>query len=172
MRRPIYVRELKPEEREALEKGLRSSSAFTVRRCQILLDSATGQGALEIAQHLHCDDQTVRNAIKDFDDRGLDALTPKSSRPHVIHAAFDERAAKRLKDVIHQSPRAYGQTTSVWTLDLVAEVAFAEGLTATRISGETVRVALKRLGVSWQRAKQWITSPDPAYARKKTPVTG
>jgi transposase len=28
-------------------------------------------------------------------------------------------------------------------------------------------VALRRLGVTWKRAKHWITSPDPAYARKK-----
>ena len=28
------------------------------------------------------------------------------------------------------------------------------------------------LGVSWKRAKHWITSPDPAYARKKNGATG
>jgi hypothetical protein len=30
-----------------------------------------------------------------------------------------------------------------------------------------MRVALRRLGVAWKRAKHWITSPDPAYRRKK-----
>jgi len=25
-----------------------------------------------------------------------------------------------------------------------------------------------RLEVSWRRAKHWLTSPDPAYAHKKT----
>ena len=34
-------------------------------------------------------------------------------------------------------------------------------------TGETIRVTLGRIGVRWQRAKHWITSPDPAYARKK-----
>src|SRR5262249_12923497 len=34
---------------------------------------------------------------------------------------------------------------------------------------EAIRVALKRLGIRWRRAKHWITSPDPAYARKKSP---
>ena len=29
-----------------------------------------------------------------------------------------------------------------------------------------------RLGVGWKRAKHWITSPDPAYARKKARATG
>ena len=39
------------------------------------------------------------------------------------------------------------------------------------ISDETIRETLKRLKVSWQRAKHWITSPDPAYARKKSNAT-
>ena len=38
-------------------------------------------------------------------------------------------------------------------------------------SGEAIRLALKRLGIRWRRAKHWITSPDPAYARKKKPAT-
>lgn len=172
MRPPIYVRELELTERKTIENGLRTSDAFTMRRCQILLASAAGQCAAEIARNLHCDDQTVRNAIHVFNASGLAALTPKSSRPQTIHAAFDEKAAKQLKPLLHKSPRAYGKQTSLWTLGLVAEVAFDEGLTETLVTGETVRATLKRLGVSWRRAKQWITSPDPAYAAKKTPETG
>jgi hypothetical protein len=40
-----------------------------------------------------------------------------------------------------------------------------------RVSGETIRATLARLGVRWRRAKQWITSPDPGYARKKDGAT-
>jgi DDE superfamily endonuclease len=55
----------------------------------------------------------------------------------------------------------------VWTLELAAEVAYAPGVTAWRVRDETVRATLARLGVRWQRAKHWISSPDPEYARKK-----
>jgi hypothetical protein len=55
----------------------------------------------------------------------------------------------------------------VWTLELAADVAFERGLTAWRVSDETVRATLARTGVRWQRAKHWINSPDPEYARKK-----
>ena len=171
MRKPIFVRELQPSEREAIENGLRSSDTFTMRRCQILLASAAGQRAPDIAGNLHCSDQTVRNAISDFSANGLTALPRKSCWPHTIHAAFDEKAAKQLKALLHECPRAYGKPTSLWTLDLVAEVAFAEGLTESCVTGETIRATLKRLGVGWRRAKRWITSPDPAYAGKKTPAT-
>jgi transposase len=171
MRTPIFVRPLADTERDALTTGLRSSDAFTLRRCQILLASARGERAPRIAAHLGCDDQTVRNAIHAFNQSGLAALAEGSSRPHRIAAAFDPIAAERLRALLHQSPRAFGKATSLWTLDLAAEVSFAQGLTHEHVTGETIRVTLKRLGVRWQRAKQWITSPDPAYAHKKGGAT-
>jgi hypothetical protein len=54
---------------------------------------------------------------------------------------------------------------------LAADVSFDQGLTPHRVSGETIRATLQRLGVRWKRAKRWLTSPDPAYARKKVPAT-
>jgi hypothetical protein len=72
-----------------------------------------------------------------------------------------------LKQLLHRSPRDFERPTSVWTLPLAAEVAHEQGLTAWRVSGETIRATLARMGVRWRRAKHWITSPDPAYARKK-----
>jgi hypothetical protein len=114
-----------------------------------------------------CNDQTVRNVIADFHARGLDCLRRRSSRPHRIHAVVDAQAREQLGDLVHLSPRDFGQPTSVWTLSLLAEVAFAEGITSRQVSVETIRQALLRLGIRWQRAKEWITSPDPAYAQKK-----
>ena len=69
--------------------------------------------------------------------------------------------------MLHRSPRDFGRPISLWTLDLAAEVAHAEGITARLVSDETIRQALLRSGVGWKRAKTWITSPDPAYLRKK-----
>jgi hypothetical protein len=172
MRPPIFVRPLADAEREALTAGLRSSDAFVLRRCQILLASARGEIPRVIGDHLGCDDQTVRNAIVAFNTAGCAALHPGSSRPHTIHAAFDAEQAERLRALLHQSPRTFGQPTSLWTLPLAAEVSCAQGLTAAQVTGETIRATLVRLGVRWKRAKHWITSPDPAYARKKGLETG
>ncbi len=172
MKPPIFVRSLTDEERAALAAGLRSSDAFVLRRCQILLASNRGEPPLAIARALGCDDQTVRNAIHAFNERGMAAVQKGSSRPHTIHAAFDPLTAERLRELLHRSPRDFGHPTSLWTLELAAEVSFAEGLTPTRVTGETIRTTLTRLGVRWQRAKQWITSPDPRYAAKKVSATG
>lgn len=172
MKRAVLVRPLTDVERQHLETGLRSSDAFVLRRCQILLASARGEEAPQIARQLGCDDQTVRNAIHAFHHSGLACLSKGSSRPHTIHSAFTAEQARGLKALLHQSPRSFGKSTSLWTLELAAEVSFEQGLTPQRVSGETIRATLARLGVRWQRAKKWITSPDLEYARKKGLVTG
>jgi transposase len=172
MKRPIFVRPLSDAEREALEAGLRSSDAFVLRRCQILLASSRGENAYQIANSLGCNPQTARNAIHAFNERGLpEALERGSKRPHTIHRAFDPQQAEALRELLHHKPRNFGKDTSLWTLDLAAEVSFEEGLTQERITGETIRATLARMGVRWERAKRWITSPDPEYARKKGDAT-
>jgi transposase len=172
MKPPLFVRELTPAEQKHLQAGLRSPEAFVLRRCQILLASARGDHAPKIAVALGCHRQTVLDAIHDFNQKGLAALVPGSSRPRTIHAAFDAAQGERLRHLLHQSPRTFGKETSLWTLELAAEVSFEQGLTPQRVTGETIRATLVRLGVKWRRAKEWITSPDPAYARKKGPGTG
>jgi transposase len=171
MRKPIYVRELTAEEQQSIEAGLRSPEAFTLRRCQIIAASARQEQVPSIARSLGCNEQTVRNAIHAFNGSGVATLTRRSTRPHHITVAFSAEQAAQLTALLHRSPRDFGQPTSVWTLELAAEVSFAEGLTESRVSREAVRTALQRLQVNWKRAKKWITSPDPEYARKKTPAT-
>jgi Winged helix-turn helix len=172
MKRPIVVRPLSPEEQASVEAGLRSADAFVLRRCQILAASARGEPVLGIARLLSCNPQTVRNAIHAFNQHGVAALRKGSSVAHRRpHTALPGLAAEALRDLLHRSPRDFGKPTSLWTLSLAAEVSFAQGLTAHQVSGETIRATLARLGVRWRRAKQWITSPDPAYLRKKERAT-
>jgi transposase len=167
MKPPIFVRTLSNEERQELEAGLRSSDAFVLRRCQILLASSRGEHSPRIAENLGCGQQTVRNAIHDFNERGLGALKAGSSRPKEVHAAFDEDATDALREILHRSPRDFGKGSTLWTLAMAAEVSFEEGITEKRVTGETIRATLSRLGVRWERAKRWMESPDPEYERKK-----
>jgi transposase len=172
MMKPIFVRPVTDAEREQLEAGLRSSDAFVLRRCQIILASAKGQRAPHIASNLGCDDETVRRVIRAFNEHGLACLKQGSRVPHTVYPAFDTEKAEALRAMLHQSPRTFGKPTSLWTLPLAAEVSFEQGLTPELVTGETIRATLARLGIRWQRAKKWITSPDPEYARKKVDATG
>jgi transposase len=150
-----------------LEAALRSPDAFVLRRAQILLASARGEGIGQIAPLVGLSRQAVRQIIHAFDAQGMAALARRSHRNHTLYYCFDTAGAEALRSLLHKSPRTFGQETSVWTLALVAEVAYAQGLTAWRVSDETIRATLARMGVRWMRAKHWITSPDPEYVRKK-----
>jgi transposase len=172
MKPPLYGRPLTDAERDALKAGLRSSDAFTLRRSQILLASVRGETPPAIGRQLGCASQTVRNTIRAFNERGLDALQERSHRNHTIHTTFDAASLEQLQALAHRTPRDFGHPTSLWTLELLAAESAHQGLTARRVSNETIRQAILRLGSSWKRAKRWITSPDPAYARKKGDATG
>lgn len=171
--RPIFVRTLTTAEQEALRAGLRSSEAFTVRRCQILLTGAAERlKPREIAARLHCSDQCVRDAINAFQRNGLACLQAKSHAPHHPQEAFDAAGRARLQELVHSSPRSFGQESSVWTLSRLAQVCLAEGLTAELVSDAAIRQALRKLDINWKRAKKRIQSPDQQYGVKKNGATG
>lgn len=173
MSKPAFVRTLSDEERATLQAGLRASDSFTLRRCQILLASAAGTTSPTIAKQLGCSEQTVRNVVRQFNIEGLTVLHRGSHVAHHLpHTAFSAEGLKQLQLLLQRSPRVFGKSTSVWTLQLLAEVCFAQGLTTRKVSGETIRATLERLGIQWKRAKHWIKSPDPDYTRKKTDATG
>ncbi|MFH4258759.1 helix-turn-helix domain-containing protein, partial [Acinetobacter baumannii] len=88
-----------------------------------------GESPPKIARSLGCASQTVRNAIRAFNERGLDVLTPGSSCPKRVYAAFDEQSAECLREMLHRSPREFGRPSSLWTLTMAAEVAFEDGIT-------------------------------------------
>jgi hypothetical protein len=165
--KPVFVRALSDAEREALEVALHSSDAFVLRRAQILLASARGEPVSRIAPLVGFSGQAVCQVIHAFAQEGLGVLRRQSTRNKTLYYCFDTAAAQGLRQLLHQSPRVFGKDTSLWTLDLAAEVAHDQGLTTWQVSAETIRATLARMGVGWRRAKHWITSPDPEYARKK-----
>ena len=169
--RALKVRELSQEEIIGFDKGLRSHDAFTVRRSQILLASRKGKTPQQIGAELRCSDQCVREAIHAFHNEGFSCLVAKSHATHTDQSAIDEAGRERLKEILHHSPRHFGQDSSLWTLEGLAEVSYAEGITDREVSTETVRRSLKKLGENWKRAKKRISSPDPNYEVKKSPET-
>jgi transposase len=166
-RAPLFVRPLADLERQELEASLRAADAFVLRRAQIILASARHERVGAIAPRVGFSRQAVRNVIHAFNSTGVAVLQRGSHCNHTVYSCFDSAGVQALRALLHRSPRDFDQPTSVWTLEGAAAVAYAQGLTAWRVSGETIRATLARLGVRWRRAKAWITSPDPEYARKK-----
>jgi hypothetical protein len=102
--------------------------------------------------------------------RSVDSLASRSKPASRIRSTPVLDAAKRecVHGLLHQSPRPFGKHRSTWTLPLLAEVCCELGLSPQPLSAPTLRDAILRLGANWKRAKHWITSPAPAYVRKKS----
>ena len=95
MKHPLYVRKLTKKEKQAMQAGVRSKDPFVIRRSQVVLASERGQKAIEIAKTLGCDDQTVRNVIKGFNQDGIAVLKEGSRCPHNTQAAFSTKSVEQ-----------------------------------------------------------------------------
>jgi transposase len=168
MKRPIFVRPLSDAERKTLEAGLRSPDAFTLRRCQILLASADGQNAYQIARNLGCNPQTVPNAIHKFNQEGLsEALKRGSNRPHTVNRAFDDQGAEALREMLHKSPREFGKDSSLWTLVMAAKVSFEDGLTKEQVSGRPSGLPWRGWGFAGREPSIGSLLPIPCTKEKE-----
>jgi len=171
--RAVYARKPSKEERQALKAGLKSSAGFTVRRSQIILMSADENlTAKAISERIGQSDQQVRTVLHAFNEKGAACLKPKSRTRHDDQRAYDDQARERLREIIRQSPRVHACESSLWTLEMLAEVSYKKGLTVYRVHKDTVSQTLMEMGVNWKRAKHWINSPDEQYERKKSVETG
>ncbi len=168
----MFVHTLSHDERALLVDALRSKDAFALRRAQVLLASSNGQKASQIAATYGCSGQAVRNIIRDYEARAQGALTPLSKARKDQQPIFDQHKLEALQALLHRSPRDFNKETGLWSLHLAAVIAYEQHLTPYVVSIETIRNALKRLNVGWQRAKYWITSPDPDYEHKKNDCSG
>jgi transposase len=171
--RPIYARAITKEERQALRKELKSDTGVVVRRSQVILMSADEDlKAQAIAERVGYSDETVRQVIQGFNQEGVQAVHPKSRARPDDQRAFKDAAREGLKAIVHQSPRAFGCESSMWTLQLLAEVSYQERLTDRLVHSDTVGETLHQLGVNWKKAKRHIQSPDAHYLLKKNDAIG
>ena len=152
--RQVYIRALTPKEIRVLYEGLKSSSAFTHRRCQILISSAEGKSVKEISWSLYCSDQCVRDAIRNFNKNGLKCIHEKENSRNSSSTTFDNNALRSLQKIITLHPSYYGIKADTWSLDLLAKVCYDEKIINKKVSSRTVGFILKKIGINWKLTKK------------------
>jgi transposase len=169
----LYTRTPTPEERQALQAGLKAKEALTVRRCQMILLSADEHLKVDqIGRKVGRSGQTVRETLRAFNQNGVRCIYPQPVGRQDDQRAFDEAAREHLRELVHRSPRDFGHDTSLWTLDLIAQVSYEQGLTHQRVHFDTISATLAQMGITWKRAKKHLQSPDEHYERKKNAAIG
>ena len=159
----VYVRSLKQDEIQVLKKATKSNIAFTRDRAKILLLSSDGFFAGQIADKMGCEARKVRNAIKAFNMKGMNALQrgkAKGAKPKFTK----EQRAKMLM-IASTEPQKFNLHFTSWSLPKLKRY-FIENEIVDSISIESIRQLLKSEGVKLKKSKRRQYSNDPDFAKK------
>lgn len=164
-RRPeVFVRSVSMAEGQRLQRISRTAKdPVKLRRAIVVLMSAQGQPAADIAHLMQVSVDYVRDVIHAFNDRGFDALDPKWSGGPPTR--FDGPTRTKIRAIAWCDPRFLGQPFSTWSLTKLRDYLLATKVVAA-ISRETLRRILHEGGVTWQQTKTWKTSNDPDFSTK------
>jgi transposase len=165
MRPPeVFVRELTSEEGLQLRSISRRARYQSKReRAMIVLASATGMPAPQIAAVVGTDDSHVRKVIHAFNEKGLDSLDPdyRGGRPKKTTPADRDR----IVAVARARPDSRGVALTRWSLPKLRPHLIETGV-VEELSEETLRQILRAAGLSHQRTRSWKWSPDPDFQVK------
>jgi len=162
----IKVRPITPEESEVLDQWQRSDDVVRYRRARILRLSEANWRCPVIAKVLGLDVATVRQTVKDFNEGDIPAITPRP-RSGGRRTVYTEEVAKTAEDLVRQKPPAE-EGRATWTLQELAKAIVACSDQIDTMSHETVRRLLSQRKIDYRQAKEWLTSPDPLYALRKS----
>jgi transposase len=160
MAEPVRARRLTDHEGQRLQRIVRRGKhgSVRVRRAMIIMASASGTLVPAIARLVAADEDTVRDVIHLFNQKGLAALDPQwaGGRPRLI----SDEAIEVIVTAARTRPEKLGLPFTRWSLrKLAAYLAGRERPVA--IGRERLRQILHARGISFQRTRTWKESRDP-----------
>src|SRR3954453_1113915 len=163
---PVRARRLSDHEGRTLTQIVRRGrgNSIRVRRATIILASSSGTPVSAIARLVAADEDTVRDVIHAFNERGLAALDPRGAggRPRLINDAdvtfIVARATTR--------PEPLGPPFTHWSVRKLADYLRRNDQRVVRVSRERLRQILREAQISFQRTRTWKESRDPDKDRK------
>ena len=130
-----------------------------VRRARIVLLSAEGVGATEIAKRCRVSRPTVSLWRRRYRERGLQGLHAEW-RPGRPRAMDDERIAGLINTALNARPKG----ATHWSVRTLAE--------ATELAPATVHRYLKLFGVQPHRRRSFALSTEPFFIEKFRDIVG
>jgi transposase len=160
MAEPVRARRLSDEEGRRLQQIVRRGKhgSIRVRRAMIIMASASGTPVSAIARLVAADEDTVRDVVHLFNQKGLAALDPQwaGGRPRLI----GDDDIDLIVTAATTRPEKLGLPFTHWSVRKLA--AYLAGRTRpVRIGRERLRQLLHQRGISFQRTRTWKESTDP-----------
>jgi transposase len=150
----LFVRALGGAERKELTQLIRGGlDARVVRRAQMILLSAEGKTAGEIAALWAITAQGVRKIINRFNREGVAGLAdrPRKGRPRKT----DDRYVELLKQAVQTTPHEMGYPFGCWTLERLRQHLALK--TRVILSAAHLSRLLAEHGVVYRRPKHGMT---------------
>jgi transposase len=163
---PVRARRLSAHEGQRLTQLVRRGrgNPIRIRRATIIMASASGTPVSAIARLVAADEDTVRDVIHAFNEKGLAALDPQwaGGRPRLI--SDDDIAF--IVTTATTRPVKLGCPFTHWSLRKLVQ--YLERCHERRIviSRERLRQILRSQHVSFQRTRTWKESRDPDKGAK------
>jgi transposase len=159
----IFIRDLDFDESQRLTRIARTArDRVRLRRAGMALASTQGRSVPEIAVMFAAKEQTVRELIRAFNERGFAALDPKARRGSM--PKIGPQVREQICRVAKSDPARLGCPFTCWSLAKLRDhLAASAGI---HVSHETIRQVLRRAGISFQNTKTWKHSNDPDFAAK------
>lgn len=163
--KPISLSPQSAAQIRALDQLYRHSKDGRLRQRAhiILLAAEQGMRALQIAEIVRLNEESVRRWLKRYEAEGIEGLKD-NPRPGATPMVTEEYRTK-LVAAVRRRPRSLEQPFSLWTCQRLTDYLAEE--TGIRVSDETVRRYLQAEGIVLSRPQHKISSPDPEYEIKK-----
>jgi transposase len=161
MAEPVRARRLTDQEGQRLQQIVRRGKheSIRVRRAMIIMASASGTPVPAIARLVAADEDTVRDVVHAFNQKGLAALDPRwaGGRPRLI----SDEDVERIVAAATTRPEKLGLPFTHWSLRKLAAYLGGEARRPVRVGRERLRQILHERGISFQRTRTWKESADP-----------
>ncbi|WP_437221979.1 IS630 family transposase [Planctomicrobium sp. SH661] len=152
---------LTAQERKMLLQAYRFGVDVSVsRRAHLVLLRADGLTWQQIKTVLFCSFDLISTTLKLFSQGRVAAVLEVQTPQHFTPAWM----MNVLRWVTQHTPRDFGYFRSRWSCETLAHLLAFE--TGQRLSGETIRRGLHRLGLVWRRPRPVVGPADPEHAEK------
>ena len=161
MAEPVRARRLSDQEGQRLTQIVRRGrgESIRVRRTMIIMASASGTPVPAIARLVAADEDTVRDVIHAFNERGLAALDPKwaGGRPRLI----TDDDITFITMTATTRPVKLGVPFTHWSIRKLAAYLADNPIRTVTIGRERLRQILHEHRITFQRTRTWKESKDP-----------
>ena len=158
MAEPVRARRLTEQEGRKLQQIVRRGKheSVRVRRALIIMASASGTTVPAIARLVQAHEDTVRDVIHSFNERGLAALDPRWAGGCPRQITSDDE--QYIVQAAITSPAKLGRPFTHWSIRKLADYLADNPTRRVKVGRERLRQILHRCGISFQRTRTWKES--------------